>query len=148
MYNFYITFVLFSISNLFNREQFKEFVFVRPFRIKNIPTSYMFVKSPKTLFIKNFSVVKKLRAVFTVFAIKACLYNSHFDFFYYYFSMLSICEIVYNWICFSIEIFPVWRYHDLKVFSPAVCKLMCFSCNCYRSNYLTIFFFYFYSFLF
>ena len=58
VYNFYITIVLSSMSNLFNRIQFEDSVFVRPFWIKNIPTSYMFVKSPKTLRVKNFSIVR------------------------------------------------------------------------------------------
>ena len=58
IYNFYNTFVLSSIFNLSNRKQFKDFVFVRPLWIKNIPTSYIFVKSPKALLVKTFSVVR------------------------------------------------------------------------------------------
>ena len=76
----YITNVLSSSFNFHNRKQFEDFVLVRPFWIKNIPTSYMLVKSPKTLFVKNFSVVWKLSTVFTVSAVKTSLCDFHFNF--------------------------------------------------------------------
>ena len=44
--------------NISNRDQFKDSVLVRPFWIKDIPTSYMLVKSPKILLFKNLFVVR------------------------------------------------------------------------------------------
>ena len=107
----------------------------------------MLVKSPKTLFVKNFFVVRKLSTVFTVSAIKTILYDFHFNFFYRKFCMLPICKIVDYWIFFCIVIFPIWLKHYLKISCLAVCKLGCFSSNCYCSNYFAVFF-NFYSFLF
>ena len=54
--------------------------------------------------------------------------------------MLSICKIVNYWDFFCIVIFPIRCKHDLKISRPAVCKLLCFSSNSYRLNYLTVFF--------
>ena len=126
--------------NFHNREQFKHFVVVRPFWIKNIPTSYMLVKSPKTLFVKNVFVVRQLSTVFTVSAVKTSLQDFHFNFFYRKFCMLPICKIADDWIFFCIVIFPIWREHYLKISCPTVCKLGCFSSNCYRWNYFAVFF--------
>ena len=100
----------------------------------------MLVKSPKTLFVKNFFVVRKLSTVFTVSAIKTILYDFHFNFFYRKFCMLPICKIVDYWVFFCIVIFPIWLKHYLKISCPAVCKLGCFSSNCYCSNYFAVFF--------
>ena len=107
----------------------------------------MLAKSLKNLVVKNFFVVRKLSTVFTGSAIKTSLYDFHFNFFYRKFCMLSICRIVDYWIFFFIVIFPIWRKHDLKISCPVVCKLDCFSFNCYRSNYFAVFL-NFFSFLF